>query len=31
MTWTAWNSLERMILRRLTREYFLLDEGSHDD
>src|SRR6266496_5051750 len=23
--------LERMILRRVTREYFLLDEGSNDD
>ena len=23
--------LERMILRRVAREYFLLDEGSHDD
>jgi len=23
--------LERMILRRVTREYFLLDEGSDDD
>ena len=23
--------LERMILRRVTHEYFLLDEGSNDD
>jgi hypothetical protein len=23
--------LERMILRRVAREYFLLDEGSHED
>ena len=23
--------LERMILRRVTREYFLLDEGPNDD
>jgi hypothetical protein len=23
--------LERMILRRMTREYFLLNEGSHED
>ena len=23
--------LERMILRRVAREYFLLDGGSHDD
>ena len=23
--------LERMILRRVVRDYFLLDDGSHDD
>ena len=23
--------LERMILRRVAREYFVLDGGSHDD
>jgi len=23
--------LERMILRRITRDYFLLDEGGNDD
>jgi hypothetical protein len=26
-----WAGLERMILRRVTREYFLLDGGSDDD
>ena len=31
MGFTIWTGWRRMILRRVTREYFLLDEGPNDD